>query len=138
MDAFGFKVGAHSAARRAVLWLRMAKMALFGAKNAVFRPKIHYLETPSKIVVTIMTGHQKDNIFVLTALHSGPLGGRRGPFLAQKSTFFYATPIKPPIFGLRRIRLNGIITSPYPEVTFDTFGFPVRGRLAARRAVFWR
>ena len=29
------------------------------------------------------------------------------------------------------------ITSPlYPEVTLDTFGFPVGGRLAARRAVF--
>ena len=40
-------------------------------------------------------------------------------------------------FGLRRIRLNGIITSPCPEVTLDTFGFPVGARSAARRAVFW-
>ena len=34
-------------------------------------------------MVTIMTGHQKDNIFVLTPLHGGPRGGRRGPFLAK-------------------------------------------------------
>ena len=40
-------------------------------------------------------------------------------------------------FGLRRIRLNGIITSPCPEVTLDTFGFPVGARSAAQRAVFW-
>ena len=32
--------------------------------------------------------------------------------------------------------LTGIISTPYPEVTLDTFGFPVGGRLAARRAVF--
>ena len=35
------------------------------------------------LMVTIMTGHQKDNIFVLTPLHGGPRGGRRGPFLAK-------------------------------------------------------
>ena len=28
-------------------------------------------------------------------------------------------------------------TPPYPEVTLDTFGFPVGARLAARRAVLW-
>ena len=83
-----------------------------------------------------MTGQQKDNIFVLTPLHGGPRGGRRGPFLARKSAFFYATPIQPPFFGVRRTRLNGIISPPYPEVTLDNFGFPVGGRLAARRAVF--
>ena len=40
-------------------------------------------------------------------------------------------------FGLRQTRLNGFISSPYPEVTLDTFGFPVGARSAARRAVFW-
>ena len=38
-------------------------------------------------------------------------------------------------FGVRQIRLNGIISPQYHEVTLDTFGFPVGGRLAARRAV---
>ena len=32
---------------------------------------------------------------------------------------------------------NGIISSPYPQVTLDTFGFPVDIRLAAQQAVFW-
>ena len=41
------------------------------------------------------------------------------------------------IFGLRRTRINGTITSPYPEVTLGTFGFPVYARLAAWWAVFW-
>ena len=44
--------------------------------------------------------------------------------------------MKPPFFRLRRTRLNGIISPPYPELTLDT-GFPVGGRLAARRTVSW-
>ena len=56
---------------------------------------------------------------------------------ARNSAFFYATPMKPPFFQLGRSRLNGIISPPYPEVTLDTFGFPVGGRLAAWRAVSW-
>ena len=45
--------------------------------------------------------------------------------------------MKPPFFRLGRSRLNGIISPLYPEVTLDTFGFPVEGRLVARRAVLW-
>ena len=63
--------------------------------------------------------------------------GQKTAFLAQKPAFVYATPIQPPFFGLGRTRLNGIITSPHPEVTLDNFGFPVGGRSAAQRAVFW-
>ena len=44
---------------------------------------------------------------------------------------------KPPFFRVERTRLNGIISPPYPEATQDNFGFPVGGRLAARRAVSW-
>ena len=44
---------------------------------------------------------------------------------------------KPPFFRLRRTRLNGIISPPYPEATFDTFGFAVGAHSAARRAVLW-
>ena len=33
-------------------------------------------------------------------------------------------------------RTGPIISPPYPEVTLDNFGFPVGGRLGARRAVF--
>ena len=45
-----------------------------------------------------MTGHQKINIFVLTPLHGGPQGGRRGPFLARKSAFFLRYTHITPIF----------------------------------------
>ena len=83
-----------------------------------------------------MTGHQKDNFFVLTLMHGGPWGGCGGPFLAPKSAFFYATTIKPPFFQVRRTRLHGIICPPCPEVTLDNFGFPVGGRLVARGVVF--
>ena len=63
--------------------------------------------------------------------------GQKTAFSAQNSAFFYATPMKPPFFQLKRPRLNGIISPPYPEVTLDTFSFPVGGRLAAWRAVSW-
>ena len=41
------------------------------------------------------------------------------------------------LFRLRRTQLNGIISSPCPEVTLDTFGFPVGAHSAARQAVVW-
>ena len=52
------------------------------------------------------------------------------------SAFFSLTPIKPPFFWLGWTRLNGTMSPSYPEVPLDNFGFPVGGRLAARRAVF--
>jgi len=63
--------------------------------------------------------------------------GQKTAFSARNSAFFYATPMKPPFFRLGRSRLNGIISPPYPEVTLDTFSFPVGGRLAAWRPVSW-
>ena len=57
--------------------------------------------------------------------------------LGLKIRFFLRYANLTPLFRLRRTRLNGIITSPCPEVTLDTFGFPVGARSAARRAVFW-
>ena len=63
--------------------------------------------------------------------------GQKTAFLTKNSAFFYATPMKPSFFWLGRSRLNGMTTPPYPEVTLDTFGILVCGRLAARRAVFW-
>ena len=69
-------------------------------------------------------------------LHLWDPGSKIGPSLTPKSAFFYATPISPLFFGVRRIRSNGILSPPYPEVTLDNFSFPVGGRSAARRAVF--
>ena len=59
------------------------------------------------------------------------------PILGLKIVFFLRYALKTHFFGFRQTRLNGIISSSYPEVTLDTFGFPVGARLAARRAVFW-
>merc|ERR1712218_53207 len=62
--------------------------------------------------------------------------GPKNCIFGPKICIFYTTLMKPPFFRVRRSRLNGIISPPYPEVTLDNFGFPVGGRLAARRAVF--
>ena len=43
-----------------------------------FGPKSIFLPKASNFFVTIMTGQQKDKIFVLTPLHGGPRGSRRG------------------------------------------------------------
>ena len=70
---------------------------------------------------------------VLNAFHQWSPGPIFGPkiFIFLRFTHIIV------IFGVRKIRLNGIISPPYPEVTLDNFGFPVGGRLAARRAFFW-
>ena len=77
---FGFRVGGRSAARRAILQPRLPKVAFFGVKNAVFRPETHFSDTSSKKIVPIVTGHQKDNIFVLTHCMAGLWGGGRVHF----------------------------------------------------------
>ena len=55
----------------------------------------------------------------------------------HENRFFLRYALKTHFFGFRQTRLNGIISSSYPEVTLDTFGFPVGARSAARWAVFW-
>ena len=51
--------------------------AVFLALNPFFSEIIHFFDI-------IMTGHQKDNFFVLTLMHRGPRGSRGGPFWAKK------------------------------------------------------
>ena len=103
MDTFGFQVGGRSPAQQAILQHRLPKVAFFGVKNAVFQPKTHFSETSSKKIVTIVTGHQKHNIFVLTHCMAGLWGGRQGPFLAQnlppKLSFFTQHPYSPHFWG---------------------------------------
>ena len=64
-------------------------------------------------------------------------GGTVGQFWPLGCRIFYAIPIKPPFFRLRRTWLNGSISPPYPEVTLDNFSFPVDSHLAARLVVLW-
>ena len=85
LDTFGFPVGAHLSAWRAVFWPWLPKKALFEAKNAVFWTEIHFSETSSKFFVTIMTGHQNDNLFVLTVLQGGLLWGARAYFWSKNT-----------------------------------------------------
>ena len=80
LDTFSFWVGGRSAARRAVLQPQLPEVAFFGVKNAVFRPETHFSETSSKKIVPIVTGHQKDNSFVLTHCMAGLWGGGRVHF----------------------------------------------------------
>ena len=65
----------------------------------------------------------------------GPRVHNRSIFDPKISIFLRYTHITP-IFGVRRIRPNGILSPPYPEVTLDNFSFPVGGRSAARWTVF--
>ena len=80
LDTFCFPVGGRLAARRAVFRHRLPKVALFGPKNSVFWPEINFLCTSSNFFVTIMTRHQKDNVFVLLMLLSKLQGGCKSPF----------------------------------------------------------
>ena len=102
LDTFSFWVGGRSAARRAVLQPRLPKVAFFGVKNAVFRPETHFSETSSKKIVPIVTGHQKDNSFVLTHCMAGLWGAAGsifGPKLTLKTVFFHATPCSTHFWG---------------------------------------
>ena len=80
----------------------IAQSGLFRVKNAVFRPETHFSETSSKKVVPIVTGHQKDNSFVLTHCMAG-LWGAAGSIFGQKLTlktvFFHATPCSTHFWG---------------------------------------
>ena len=123
----------------AIFGPKWSQISPFWSKECIFWAKILFFLASYKIVVsTIMTGHQKDILFVLTALHSGLSGNHQNQFrtiFGPKICIFYATPLQHPIFGLWWILLNGIITSPHTEVTLDTFGFLVGAHSTAWRAI---
>ena len=75
LDTFGFPVDGRLAARRAISWPRLPKVALFGPKSGFFWLEINFLSTSSNFFVTIMTRHQKDNVFVSLMLLNELLGG---------------------------------------------------------------
>ena len=140
LDTFGFLVGARWAARRAVFWPRLPKMALFGAKNGIFGPQRPPWRPPCDDFKTKTLPIWCPVMMVTKKLEYVPiiwLQGQKTLYFWPKNQFFSTLRPYDPFFGLRRTRLNGIITSPCPEVTLDTFGFPVGARSAAQRAVFW-
>ena len=107
---------------------------LFLARNLFFWTPVH--RSQHKNVVFLVSGHGGDKQS-WTISKKKWISGQKTSFLTRNSAFFYATPMKPPFLWLGRSRLNGMTTPPYPEVTLDTFGFPVGARLATRRAVLW-
>ena len=78
----------------------IAQNGPFWAQKWCFRPKINFSWTASKKIVTLMTGHLKDNLFVLTALQGGLRGGVGALFWAKKwpQNQFFVTllPYNPP------------------------------------------
>ena len=140
MDTFSFLVGGCLAAWRAVSWPRLPKVALLGSKNAVLGPKPFFCGHPCKGFNRKMLSFGCPVMVVtkeIGRVRKKWIWGQKNAFLTKNSAFFYATPMKPPFFWLGWSRLNGMTTPPYPDVTLDTFGFPVGGRLAAWRAVSW-
>ena len=102
LDTFGILVCGRLAARRAVFWPQLPKIALFGSKNDVFWPEINFCGHRPFFFGTIMTGHQKDNIFVLIMLLDKLLGGFKGHFwpkIGPQSCFFTLHPYNPHFWG---------------------------------------
>ena len=76
----------------------IAQSGPFGVQKRSFLARNQFFVNSLKKIVTIMTGHLKNNLFVLTALQGGLWGegegGRQGPFLGQKwpeNLIFYTT-----------------------------------------------
>ena len=106
-------------------WPFLGPKVLFLAQNQFFVHILqffrhHYDQTPKRQRFSFSS--------CCRASSWGATRARFWPKNCPKIWVFYATPIKPPFFGLRRTQLNEIITSTYPEVTLDTFGFSVGGR----------
>ena len=73
------------ATKRQLVFVDTVARRAIGKPPGLIWPKINFLETSTKFAAATITKHQKENFSVLTALHGGPLGGRRGPFFAPKS-----------------------------------------------------
>ena len=62
----------------------IAQSGPFRAQKRYFWPEIIFLCPASKKIVTIIAGHLKDNLFVLTALQGCLQGAVRAHFWAKK------------------------------------------------------
>ena len=115
-------------------------MALFGAKNGIFgpqrppwRPLCNEFNTKTLPIwcPVVMVTKNLEYVPIIW------LWGQKTLYFWPKNQFFLRYAHITPCFGLKQTRLNGIISSPYPKVILDAFGFPVDARLSARQAVFW-
>ena len=88
--------GSKRARKRPAEWAPTGK-----PKNGLYGPKIHFLATPSKFFVTIMTVHQKGKVFVLNPLHGGLGAAARAHFWPENLHFLLYTHINFPwMFGI--------------------------------------
>ena len=110
-------------------------------------PKWPFLSQKGYAVAILTSQLQQDQVAFLVSCRDGnkkfdavqkslDFGPKKCIFVPKISFFSTLLPNNP-LFHLRWTLLNGIITSTCPEVTLDTFGFPVGDRSAARRVIFW-
>ena len=84
----------------------IAQSGPFGVQKRSFLARNQFFVNSLKKIVTIMTGHLKNNLFVLTALQGGLWGGGGGaprplfgPKMARKSDFLHYTHITHPFWS---------------------------------------
>ena len=110
-------------------------MRNFGPKMLFFGPKSFFLEMV-QIFCYYHDWTPNRQHFCVDAVARQASGQLPGPIFCLKFCIFLRYTYETPIF-LGQTHRTGLITCPpYPEVTLDTFGFLVGGRLAAQRAVF--
>ena len=73
-------------------WANLSLQVVELSYNCYF---LYILIQQSKNVAAIITEHQIENLFVLTALYGGLLGRHQGQFLAQNSSSFVLHPHNP-------------------------------------------
>ena len=78
MDTFSFQVGAHLAARRAVLWPRLPKMAFLGQKSSFLALGQFFGDIIQKFLYHHDWTQKKTNKIVFTVLQGGILVGWGG------------------------------------------------------------
>ena len=115
-------------------------MALFGAKSGIFGPQQPPQRPPCDEFNTKTLPIWRPVMMVTKNLEYVPiigLCGQKSLNFWPKNQFFSTLRHITQFFGLKQTRLNGIISSPYPQVTLDAFCFLVGVRSAAQQAVFW-
>ena len=132
-------MSAHFVAWHTVFDPKMPKMGLFWAKIMFLDRKSFFWMHPPKLFVASWLD-TRTTTFLCWQLCMGSFQAAAmanlGPFLTSKSVFFYATPTWPPFFGLGYNQLDLTISSPNPEVTFETFRSSVDVRLTVWQAIF--
>ena len=121
--------------------MRRKKNADFRAKNAVFWTEISFFWEIIKRNWYHHDCRPKRQCFCVDPVARRATGHPPEPIFGPKIRIFLRYTHKTPIFGVRQIWLNGIISPPYPEITLYNFDFLVLWSLCGPffgiRAGFW-